>query len=437
MNNLLNITNINQFKKSSSPNEHKDTFMTISIFNYFLMRCKKKFINVFDIYFDNDINQIIVLKETIIRYSNAAIQLEPINAINNENSVGHLNGFIKCNNTEYFYDDEGIEEGDRQTRKTIIEFEWKKKLISICDKIIDANITENHSEIFTQELFSIDLLKLNKYQMKIQGFSFLYCQDFINKDVDNLYLSNYFMDFIINNIQYLHNYYSNEIYIIYDTLIYYTNNNIFNFSDDFLDNFWNNIKLNLVKSKNSKILELLYDNYMVSIYELLKSYLKSSTTVKEFDEIIKKYTNASFDIKPFIFDVIDYYIDDDVNISIIEYLILNGADINYKNINEQTPIIYTITKCLYNLSFVKKKRISKLIEYFIDNNANLHIKYKDKTPFEIAIDPDENINNVNIAKKIYQKDNTTFRNIKDKICRDKNKYKPLIKIFITNELCKT
>jgi hypothetical protein len=142
MNNLLNITNINQFKKSLIPNSSKDTFMTISIFNYFLMRCKKKFINIREIYFNNDINdinQIIKLKKLITLCSNAAIYLAPID---NENTSAHLNGFIKCNNIEYFYDNNGLEEGDRKTRRTIVEFEWKKKLISICDNIIDMKISQ-------------------------------------------------------------------------------------------------------------------------------------------------------------------------------------------------------------------------------------------------------------------------------------------------------
>jgi hypothetical protein len=434
MNNLLNITNINAFKKYLIPATNKDTFVTISVFNYFLMRCKKKFINIREIYFINDINQIIELKELITLCSNAAIDLQPID---NENSVGHLNGFIKCNNIEYFYDDNGIEEGDRQKRRTIVEFEWKKKLISICDNIIDMKITENYSDIFTRELFSIDSLKLNRYNNKIEGFSFIYTQDFINGDEDDLYLSNYFTDYIINNIKYLHNYYSNEIFVIYERLIYYENNNVFNFSEDFWSNFWYYRKKELVQSKNYKIIDLLYNNYMVSIYDLLKSYLTSQITVKEFDEIIKKYNDKSFDIQQFIFDAIDCYINDDIDLSIIEYIIVNGGDINYKNIHNQTPLIYLITKSLNNLGIVKKERIHKLIDYFIANNADLHImENRGKTVFEISIDPDDNINNVNIAKKIYEKDNTTFTNIKDKICKDKNKYMPLIKIFITNELCK-
>jgi hypothetical protein len=434
MNNLLNICNINSTIRISTPSNIVSNYITSNIFNYFLMNCKKKFLNFKIIDLDNntDIKNILELKQMLIKCSNIGMILK---SLDKEKISGHLNGFIKCKNVEYFYDDNGLDDDkDKNTRRTIIEFEWKKKLLSICDDIIINNIIDNQSKIFTSELFSIDILKLKRYQKKIHSFIFVYVDEFINGPNDNIYLSNYITDNIINNLYLMTDYNSDNIYQIYNFLLEQTKNNTINLPR----NYWIINREYLINSQNIRILKLLLDNKYISLNKFIIAYLKTNYVVKEeLDKFIKEYSDKTFDINNILYYAIDSCMDGKINTSIIDYLLKNGADINYKNLDDETPLIYTIRCCYNDLSVNEKTRIKEIIYFFIDNNADLHsIDKSGKTAFMISIDPDDNINNSEIAYKIYEKDNSTFTNYKDQICSNKQKYKPLIRTFILNKLCR-
>ena len=437
MNNLLNICNINSTIRISTPSNIVSNYITSNIFNYFLMNCKKKFLNLKIINLDNtDINNIIELKQMLIKCSNVGMILK---SIDKEKKSGHINGFIKCKNVEYFYDDNGLNDGlndglDKNIRRTIIEFEWKKKLLSICDDIISNNITDNQSNIFTSELFSIDILKLKRYQKKINTFIFVYVDEFINGPNDNIYLSNYVTNNIINNLYLMTDYNSDNIYQIYNLLLEQTKNNTINLQK----NYWIINREYLINSKNIKILKLLLDNNYITLKKFLITYLNTNfVTIDELDKFIKEYSDQTFNITNILYYAIDSCMDGKFDISIINYLLKNGADINYKNKNDETPLIYTIKFCYSDLPVKEKTRIKQLIYFLIDNNADLHnIDKFGKTAFIASIDPEDEINNSEIAYKIYEKDNSTFTNFKDQICNNKQKYKPLIRTFILNKLCK-
>lgn len=433
-NHLANIININIIEKIQEYTKELDNYIVINIFNYFLLDCEKEFINYSSFFLNKEkINKdsAILFKEYINKCFNIGLLfVDP----NNIQEPAHQTSFIKCNNTEYYYDNNGIYDinGENKLDNTTFEFEWKTFLINICDDIISGqkyDMSLTYSDIFTTEILKIKQINISRYRSTFQltNIHFLWIDKYTGEDLR----SNYYTDNIFINIYSMRNHYNKRIYDIVNYLL----------DDDTLSSKYLNKKNYFFSNLN--LYKLFYDRQKIIITQYLAAVLsfKKNLTLDEF-----KYDILNSSAKINYQHLLYFAIDGMCNINIIEYILDKDKDnINKLNtLRDNLPplnyAIYKLDKTKGTLSEENKNKIYDIIDFLINKGANLHYidsNSNTRTVLDIVTNPKLKIkiNDVIVADLIMTKDSTTFKNIKDKICDNiRNNYNPTLKAKF-KELC--
>jgi ankyrin repeat protein len=361
-------------------------------------------------------------------------------------NMGHAQGFFSCNNTQFFYDDNGVSDLKNNTHQ---EFNWreylKRKLINI-KKDLEKNLEIDktyfkdlytlvgkdylRSENYYPLKFSLIFYeRLTKEEYEIKNISNLcHLGRFTNKRVKDLIL-NYIK---LNPTKILTNKIINDIistynYILLDLFLKLNESDNLKIDYEKINLVFNVIYLTINKKESKGVFDknlidvlinnninfnVLTDNHLL-LNELLNFFTDDSLDIYEYilkSNKIDINTDEKFS-SPVLFHTIQNINHENkiVFMKIIKLLLKYGANPNISH-GKVNLIIYCTRKKLYSILSVLLKnggnvniqedisrntplhiavinKNRKIIELLLENGADISmINSKNKTPLDIAIE---------------------------------------------------
>lgn len=299
------------------------SIITVNIFNYFLFNIPNKFINILNFYKNN----IKYIPDNINTNNIVGVMLS-VTVENEGDDIGYHNlALYRCNNREYFYDDNRINFDRKKT--THIDYKWVDKILLLVQNkdwsILDDMCQELNIFIddlnYLKDIFEISLLFIddykdeNEYYEKI-GFNFQYYIFYgCNSDRYNKFINDSIDKFVTkDNI----NDFNNVVGTLLDATIIYNNLDTFN---KILSINSSPEYINLISDKNGPI----HNAILTNNNEITGKLIKLGADIN----LPNKYGNT-----PLLFACIKK------NLKLVKYLIKLGVDINYKNPDNRSTALH-------------------------------------------------------------------------------------------------